>query len=211
MSTKANTGTKNKANDKSARSGTPPVNDDSRAFLEALEEATDPVAEVEMRADVLESEFYRSAVAPDSPLQMGPLSDVLGKAQRAYSAYLEAQKEVAKAYKVNELQLERAYREAERHADEECQNTIAELLADREESEQQAEETFRNAVEQARQMEKDAQEAYSQTLDQVRENCEANVNEALKTRDAANAKAWELRSRTVDRAWAIFLKETGTE
>ncbi len=205
MTAKTNTEKSRKQVKQSAESS------DAGQFVDELEEAMNPVAEMDRQSNSLESGYLRSTMTQDSSLQMGPLSDVLGKAQKAYSAYLEAQKEVAKAYKVNELQLERSYREAQRIAEKACQDAINEALNEREEDEHNAEELLRKTIDQARQMEKEAEESYSKMIDQSRENCEANVSEALQTRDETVNKAWELRSRTVDRAWTIFLRETGTE
>ncbi len=209
MSAKTNAGIKSK--DKNAQSDHQMEMDDSQEFIDELEAATDPVAGMQMCSDAMESNFYRSQSWQENNGRMGPLSDVLGKAQRAYVAYLEAQKEVAKAYKVNEIQLEKAFREAERIADKACQEAIAELIADRQDSEQRAEQKLWNTVDQARQMEQDAEAEYKQTMDQVRTELQECINEAMRTRDDAIARAWEMRSKTVDRAWAIFLKETGTE
>ena len=44
------------------------------------------------------------------------LSDILLRAEKAYAAYVDAQKDVATAYRESELEAERAYRESEHQA-----------------------------------------------------------------------------------------------
>ena len=205
MSTKSNNGKVKKQ----AKSALGVIDDEVQVFVEALEESSNARDETGRQSTGMEGEFIRSALTQDS--YIGPLSDVLGKAQKAYSAYLEAQREVAKAYKVNELQLERGYKETAQKADRDCENAINVALRAREEAERRAEEVFAKVVAQARQAEKEAEEVYQRALEQSRTECESSVNEAMKIRDAAIDNAWELRTRTVDRAWMIFLKETSTE
>ena len=57
--------------------------------------------------------------------------------------------------------------------------------------------------------EREAEGTLKQSLQRIRETCETDVQEALRNRDETIEKAWELRTRTSDRSWAVFLKETG--
>ena len=53
-------------------------------------------------------ELPRKAEAASAEPVTDPLAELLGRAQSAYTAYVEAQKEVAKAYKEREKQLEKS-------------------------------------------------------------------------------------------------------
>ncbi len=189
----------------------------SKPVVEAIEEDSSVVLAPETTVNhdyrtewQRESEFARSTFATEDPMvQMGPLSEVLGKAQKAYSSYLDAQKEVAKAYKVNEIQLEKGYKEAEYQANRVYEDTIVRIMEVRQEAELQAEESHNQSIEQAMQVLHDAEAAYTAELQHIKGNSEASMKESLKVRNDAVQKAWELRSRTIDRSWEIFLKETG--
>ena len=87
------------------------------------------------------------AGAPEQVID--PLTELLGRAQSAYAAYMEAEKEVARAYKARERQVERSYKEAEQQANSACEAATEQALRVREKAEQQAEETCKKAKEKA--------------------------------------------------------------
>ena len=60
-------------------------------------------------------------LAPEvSKTAADPLDEVLSQAEMAYTAYLEAQRKVALAYKHRERQEEKTYKEIERQANKAC-------------------------------------------------------------------------------------------
>jgi predicted P-loop ATPase/GTPase len=122
----------------------------------------------------------------------GPLAEVLGRMEQAYTAYISyisAQKEVGKVYKDNEKQVEKAYKTAERQANNAYDEAIQKALKAHEALEQQAEKAYQQAKEQAK-------KAY-----------EENVAEALNNRREAIDRAWSLRTQTIEQAWNIFNRE----
>ncbi len=124
-----------------------------RTAKKAEEPAAGPVAEV--AAEPIETgvrvqeEAVQSGAEPEEKL-LEPMADVLARAESAYTTYMEAQKEVARAYRGHELQHDSAYTEAERQANAVCNEEIEKALGARERAAQQAEKTYREAIEQAK-------------------------------------------------------------
>ena len=117
-----------------------------------------------------------------------PLDEVLGQAQKAYSAYMDATREVSRIYRENEIQVGEAYMRAVQQATAICDSTIKQATKDRELAEKKARETYEKALEEAE------------------KKSEETVADALKTREEDIAKAWELREETVAQAWDIYSK-----
>lgn len=63
-----------------------------------------------------------------------PLDEVLGRAERAYLAYMEAQKEVGQAYRENEVQAEGTLRQSEEDARNSSNGIIHQALSTRDEA-----------------------------------------------------------------------------
>jgi hypothetical protein len=118
-----------------------------------------------------------------------PLEEILGRAEKAYTAYIDAQKEVGRAYKRNEVQFDRSFAASGEKANASCTEAIQKAARDREMAEKAAEEAMRKAVEQAK-------TAY-----------EATVQQALKARDEAVSNAWNARKQAIDSAWKVFGKD----
>ena len=64
---------------------------------EAEEQAVKPLEEVQEQIEELQAGAEESL--------MKPLDEVLGQAERAYAAYMDAQRQVSKIYKENEQQV----------------------------------------------------------------------------------------------------------
>jgi hypothetical protein len=80
---------------------------------------------------------------------MRPLDEVLGQAQKAYAAYMDATREVSRIYRENEIQVAEAYRRAEQQANEACEENIKQALKDREGAESRAQDAYREAMAEA--------------------------------------------------------------
>ena len=91
-----------------------------------------------------EEEVVKLTIEPPEQI-MDPLTELLGRAQRAYADYISAQKEVARAYKEREQQVEKAYKEVEAQANKAWDKAVGQALAIREKAIQQAEETSKKA------------------------------------------------------------------
>jgi len=118
-----------------------------------------------------------------------PLEEILSRAEKAYTAYIEAQKEVARAYKRNEVQFDRAFVAASDRANAVYAEALQRAAREREMAEKAAEDAYRKALEQAK-------SAY-----------ESSVQQALKARDEAVLQAWNARKQAIDVAWKVFGKE----
>jgi hypothetical protein len=117
-----------------------------------------------------------------------PLDEVLSQAQRAYTAYMDATREVSRIYRENEIQIGDAYVKAAQEANQACEASVKQAEKAREQAEKRARDAYQRALENA---EKTAEEAIAQ---------------ALKTREEDIAKAWGKREETVAQAWDIYTK-----
>jgi len=117
------------------------------------------------------------------------IAELLSQAENAYTMYRQAQKEVARGYKKQEEQIEKAFKAAEKKATEECARALEKAAKAREQVERYAEEVFRKAV------------------DKAREEYDRAVVQALNTRDETIAEEWQKFSSTRQQAWAIFQGE----
>ena len=100
-----------------------------------------------------------------------------------------AQKEVARAYKRNEVQFDKAFVAAGDRANA----AYAEAL--------------QKAARERALAEKAAEEAYHKALEQAKSAYESSVQQALKARDEAMLQTWNARKQAIDMAWKVFGKE----
>ncbi len=122
------------------------------------------------------------------PVGRNPLDEVMGQAQRAYSAYMDATREVSRIYRENEIQVGEAYMRVVQQANEACEATIREATRDREQAETKA------------------REAYQRAMEEAETKAQQRISDALKAREEEILKAWELREDTVSQAWEIYSK-----
>ncbi|RJQ40117.1 MAG: hypothetical protein C4555_02120 [Dehalococcoidia bacterium] len=106
-----------------------------------------------------------------------PLDKILSQAERAYAAYLEAQREVAQAYHENEIQVNQAYRRDEEKIHKTYHQVMREALRVREASIEEAQEVLRET--------------------------EEKINNRYKE---VIAQALEAREDVIDKAWAVYQK-----
>jgi len=111
-------------------------------------------------------------------------SDVLGQAEKAYNAYMEAERQVARMYKENEYQLDEAYKAAERRINKAFDQSMAQALITRDEALQKDPLSYQQAI-----------DIYDEAIKQ-----------ALTTFKDAMEKAWKVRSDTIEQAWNIYSK-----
>ena len=130
---------------------------------------------------------------PLSPLEKasGSLADVLAQAERAYTAHLEAQKEVMRAYKENEWQLDEMLKRAEEKANLDYEAAVEETSRAFQTAEAESEAAYRSAKEMAK-----------QTHD-------ARLKEAMRMRSEALERAKSEHDKTMEQAWIIFARATG--
>ena len=74
------------------------------------------------------------AVEPAEERPSSPLDEVMSQAERAYAAYMDAERQVAKAYHENEVQVAKAYKRAEQQAARNYASNVAQALKDRDEA-----------------------------------------------------------------------------
>jgi len=130
-----------------------------------------------------------TAASGQPPPAVEPLEEILGRAEKAYTAYIDAQKEVARAYKRNEVQFDKAFITAGDRANAVYTEALQKAAREREMAEKAAEDAYRKAMEQAK------------------STYESNAQQALKARDEAVLQAWNARKQAIDVAWKVFGKE----
>jgi len=122
------------------------------------------------------------------PQNSKPFDEFLGRAQKAYSAYLDAQKEIWVAYRETEQQTEETYIKAEAGAYAVLNSTLETAAQTQKLAEKQAEDAYQAAKEQARM-------AYEQVSQQAMNEFNSTVKQA-----------WEKRKAALAQAWSIFIK-----
>ncbi len=106
-----------------------------------------------------------------------PLDQIQQQAVMAYAAYMEAEQQVARAYKENEGHVQKAYGAAEQQAQKAYDESMAQALRRREEAELQAKKAF-----------------------------EESLSQASQKRAESTTRAAQIRRETMDQAWAIYTK-----
>ena len=154
------------------------------------------------------------AITPSSLVETtttDPLAEILGRARSAYIAYLDAQKEVAKGYRQQQEQLQRAYKNKEKQANDTYELTIEDALKLREKNQQQADAEYEKAKEHALALYhtnlRQASEAHSNAIEQAMQVYQQSVKQALKTREQTINKAWKIFGDSHEQAWRIFTGE----
>ena len=141
-------------------------------------------------ADINREDAATAATDPASQLAINPITEVLARAEKAYTSYIEAQREVATAYRLHEEAAERAYKEAERLANSACEESIEEALRSRQKAEKQAEQIYMKALE-------NTAVVY-----------EGSLKQALQVRDEAIAQAWKANKEVTRKSWGVFQGNT---
>ena len=117
--------------------------------------------------------------SPGEEPMVKPLDEVMGQAEKAYAAYMEAERQVARIYKSNEVQVANAYRKAEEQANRACEEGVRQALEARDEAIEQASEVREEAERQAREAYQKAREqAEPETVEEDTEEDENNPSES---------------------------------
>jgi len=120
----------------------------------------------------------------EKQIDIRPLDKVLGQAEKAYKAYMEASKKVSNIYKENEYWLDEAYKEAERTENEAFDQSIAQASKTRDEALQEDPLSYQQAID---------------TYDDA-------VKQAVAKRKDNIYKFWNVRLETMKQAWDIYSK-----
>ena len=103
--------------------------------------ANKTIEKTQLKNDVGEAEKQAPELAPEFHQRVTDnLDEMRSQAELAHTAYLEAQRKVARAYKARELQEVDAYKEIEQQAYKAFEEALQEALKAREKSERDAEE-----------------------------------------------------------------------
>ncbi|MGD0795737.1 MAG: PAS domain S-box protein [Dehalococcoidales bacterium] len=114
------------------------------------------------------------------------IDEVMSQAERAYAAYMDAERQVAKAYHENELQVGLSYKRAETAAMKDFNATLlqAKTVLDEVLQKSHESESYQNAI----------------------GNFHDSIIQALATYNDNLNKAWNIRSETIQMAWDIYSK-----
>jgi len=114
------------------------------------------------------------------------IGEVMSEAERAYTAFMNAERQVAKAYHDNEIQVDLAYKRAESAAMKYFDISLA-----------QAKEVLDKDLQKSPEL-----QSYQQSID----NYHKSIIQALATYKGSLDKAWKVRSETIEKAWDIYSK-----
>jgi len=126
-----------------------------------------------------------------------PLGEILSQAEKAYMAYMEAERQVARAYHENEVQVAKAYKRAEQKAQRTYDEAVIDALRIREETATKALDAYREALEMA-------EAAFGEAKEQADKTCDEIIVKALKAREDAMAEAWDTCQQAMLSTWKIF-------
>ena len=126
-----------------------------------------------------------------------PLGERVGYAEKAHAAHIEAQRQVARAYRDNEVQAALSLRRAEQQARGVCDNDFAAALKAREEDTAQATRAYDKTVQEAK-------EALANAKLEAARTYQENIARALDARNAAIDEAWKTCDSTSEQSWAIY-------
>jgi len=119
-------------------------------------------------------------------MSANPIEELRNQAQLADNAYLEAQKQVAKAYKQREREELNTYKEGEHQAQQNYDMAVQKALEVRAEKERKA------------------LDGYIEAKDQAAKEYEYSVTEALRTCRSAIDRQWETSREVSDQIWDIY-------
>lgn len=126
-----------------------------------------------------------------------PLDEFLGRAQKAYITYLEAQKDVWKAFNETQQRVEDDYRAIEQEANRERDEAVEHYLVIRSEAETEAERTYQEALAQV-------QQAYADAKEEAKRSSEEGLRQALDSYKDTIQRARTEREESIERARRIF-------
>lgn len=121
---------------------------------------------------------------PDHPAES--LDKILGQAQKAYAAYMDATREVSRIYRENEMQVAEAYRRTKQRANAAFEEDIKQALKARAEKEH------------------DARKAYQEAREQAEKNAAEAIAMAIKTRDEVITKSWDNQKVILEKVWKKY-------
>lgn len=127
----------------------------------------------------------------------GPLDEFLGRAQKAYLTYLEAQKDVWKAYHETEQKFEEDFREAEQKASNVRDETIEQCLISQAKAEQGAEQAYLRAIELA-------QQECARAREEANNVAKENIRRAIANYKQTVEQTRTVRDQAMQRAQKIF-------
>ncbi len=131
------------------------------------------------------------------PMTVQPLSETVGYAEKAHAAHVEAARQVARAYRENEVQIAMALRHAEQQAQHNCDSDSAAALKAQTEAVAQATQTYEKAVLEAKAALTNAKQNAAKTYQEC-------VVKATGIRDTAVAEARKASDDTSEQSWAIY-------
>jgi len=155
---------------------------------------------VEQKPEEIEQEAKKAArKIVEQPVEGTGLGEIQQRAVMAYAAYIEAEREVERAYRDQQQKIEKAYLGAREKARKTCEESVAQTLNAREEAEEKARKTCEESVAQALSAREEAE-------GKARKACEEKVALAMKAREEAELKSLEARNEGMEQSWDIFTK-----
>jgi vacuolar-type H+-ATPase subunit H len=145
------------------------------------------VEEVQTRKGAGRGQKEMLEAAPELSVRpSNPLEDLRKQAEVAYNSYVDAQRKMARAYRVTERSEVANYKEAEERANKVCDEAIQKAPLIRSQSEHDAREAYEKAVE-------NAAKAFEETVEQALKVCRQTIQQE-----------WQAANELSERMWDIF-------
>ncbi len=137
-----------------------------------------------VRTSKIEKKTISEAVHETTQEQaVRPLDDVLGRAERAYSAYMGAKKEVANVYRENELHEESIYKAREQQAKSARDENIRRIFIDYGGASEQSKKVYEEALRRANLAYIKAKEQaiiiYRESEQEAENTCDNNIKQSV--------------------------------
>ena len=114
-----------------------------------------------------------------------PLEDLRKQAEEAYNGYLDAQRKMARAYRVTERNQVTNYKQAEEKANKICDEAIERAIANRLDSENEAREEYEKAIE-------NAARTFKETVEQALKVCRQTIEHEWQAADEITGRMWDI-------------------
>jgi hypothetical protein len=142
--------------------------------------------EVQTRKGMAKAQKEMAEVVPELyPRSSNPLEDLRKQAEEAYSSYLDAQRKMARAYRVTERNQVTGYKQAEDKANKICDETIEKAIVSRLQSEHEARDAYEKAIE-------NAARTFKENVEQALKVCRQTIEHEWQAADELTGRMWEI-------------------
>ena len=142
--------------------------------------------EVQTKKGMGKAQKEMAEVVPELyPRSSNPLEDLRKQAEEAYNSYLDAQRKMARAYRVTERNQVTNFKQAEEKANKICDEAIEKAIVSRLESEHEAREEYEKVIE-------NAAKTFKETVEQALKVCRQTIDHEWQAADELTGRMWDI-------------------